>query len=604
MKTKFATFLLLGLPVVVFFVFVFYYAVNIGYADDFHGIEGFLASWMQQETWRDKAHLLFSQMCEHRILYGRSSTWLCYQIFGEINYKLLMFTGVAYLLLLPFIFYRVLRELNLGLAYLVPVMFIVFNIQPIENIFWAMTALQPNITIIFGLWALSLLLFTQKPFYFYFAAFLCFVAMFTNGNGMFSYLAAIPIVLYTRPKNQKVQWFLMIALNFILYFYNYKNPGIRPDVGQNFTKYPHLIVGDFFAFFGSPIDSTVQVYNVLVKNTTAIVVGMVLTGWLAVLLFTFIYFQINSKAAQTTKNWFSGLYEAIMARFKFNLYLLSSFIFLSLSGAAFAVSRASQGLEQAFMTRYKTVALMLFVVFYLSLFNVIKPQNWKKYRNLSVVFAVFFSLFSYYASFDDVANYRKFLATTMVNWQNNGRYFYYRNGAASRYPDDHAPITTYQKLPIPPFNYAGFVPGVMKYVNDILFIGRVYYKNYNPPAELEVLNRALFAAANLEPAREQVAVIDEANTIKIDIRNAMIPASQLYGGYYATFVSDKNRLVFVLNNQANKFTTFLATRQYYGTLIAASVSKPELPTGKFAMTIGRLDHNRFKVLRRDSVVVK
>jgi hypothetical protein len=606
MKNKLSALLLIVFPIVIFFVFVWHYAVNIGYADDFHGIEGFLASWMQQDTWQDKARLLFSQMCEHRILYGRSSTLLSKALFGEINYKFLMLSGVAYLLVLPFVFYQVLRQLNLGLAYLIPVVFIVFNIQPIENIFWAMTVLQPNITLIFGVWALYLVIFTTKPLYFYAAIFLCFVSMFTNGNGMFSYLAALPAVWYVRSKSEKIQWVSVMLLCFLGYFYEYQKPGIRPDVVENFVHYPHLIVGDFFAFFGSPIDSTVLFYNIFLKNTTAILAGLAMVSWLAVLLFTFAYFEINPKSTFVAqKNWFLRLYERMNSQRSFNLFLLTNFIFVSLSGAAFAVSRASQGLEQAFMTRYKSVALILFVLFYLSFFNLIKLKNWAKYLNVSIVLALLFNLFSYYASFDDVANYRKFLATTMINWQNNGRYFYYRNGTASRYPDDHAPITSYQKLPIPPLNYAGYVPGIMKYVNDILYIGRVHFKNYTPPAELTVLNNALFANKDTTVlSTNETEVIEEPNAIKVTIRNAKIPVNQMYGAYYAVFKNQNHKMVFVLNNQANKFATFLSQGVYYNSMIETRVSKPELPAGNFKMEIGRLENGSFEVLHRQTILIR
>jgi ABC-type enterochelin transport system permease subunit len=192
MNKKLITYLLILLPIVVFYVFVFQNAFNIGWNDDWHGIEGFLASWMQQVTVSDKITLLFSQMCEHRILYVRLSTLLSYHLFGEVNYKTMMLMGVAYLLILPFVFYRVLREINVKLAYLIPIIFIIFNTQPIENIFWAITSLQPNTVIIFGLWGFSLLLFYQKKWAFYLANFLFFLAMFTNGNGMFAFIAAIP----------------------------------------------------------------------------------------------------------------------------------------------------------------------------------------------------------------------------------------------------------------------------------------------------------------------------------------------------------------------------------------------------------------------------
>lgn len=603
MNKKLVTYLLILLPIIGFYLFVFHNAFNIGWNDDWHGIEGFLASWMQQETFSEKISLLFSQMCEHRILYVRLSTLLCYNLFGEVNYKILMLMGVSYLLILPFVFYRVLREINLKLAYLVPIIFIVFNTQPIENIFWAITSLQPNTVIIFGLWGFSLLLFYKQKWAFYLASILFFVAMFTNGNGMFSFVAAIPLVFYARTRSEKIQFLVFTVFSFLLYFFDFKKPGIRPDVTINFTQYPHIIVGDIFAFFGSPIDSTVQFYSTNLKFTIAIAAGVLMLGWVLYILFSFVYFWYLTNYKGLTKEKTSSLYQNILKHPKFNLYLLAAFIFVGLSGAAFAASRASQGLEQAFASRYKTVSLILFVVVYLSFYNVIQAKNWKKYLQISIIVTILFSAFSYYESWDDVENRRKFFGTTILNWKNNGRYYYYAFDN-SRNPDDHAPINTYQRLPIPPYNYAGFVPGVMKYVNDILWISRVHFKNYTPPAEIDDLNQALFKNQIAANAGEQVSVINGSNTFKIEINNALVPANKRYDGYYAIFINNTNRLAFHLETMANKFTTFLSTQRYYNNRIDMIVAKPDLPIGSFNMQIGKLENGQFKVIKEQVIEIK
>jgi hypothetical protein len=515
----------------------------------------------------------------------------------------LMLMGVSYLLILPFIFYRVLREVNVGIAYLIPVIFIVFNIQPIENIFWAITSLQPNTVVIFGLWGFTLLLFYKKKWAFYFANFLFFLTMFTNGNGMFSFIAAIPIVLYARSRNEKIQYFAILISCFILYFFDFKKPGIRPDVMINFTKYPHIIIGDIFAFFGSPIDSTVQFYSTNLKYTAAIAAGALMLAWVLYQLLNFVYFWFQTNYKNLPIENTSILYKTILKYPKFNLFLLAAFIFVGLSGAAFAASRASQGLEQAFASRYKTVSLILFVIVYFSFFNFFERKKWKNFLKISIITSVLFCAFSYYEAWDDVENRRKFFGTTILNWKNNGRYYYYAFDN-SRNPDDHAPITKYQKLPIPPYNYAGFVPGVMKYVNDILWISRTHFKNYTPPAEIEVLNEALYKNQVVENGGEEVKITDGSNTYRIEINNAFIPANKRYDGYYALFSNEKNRLTFPLETQANKLTTFLTTQRFYNSHIDTIVAKPDLPIGIFKMQIGKLENNQFKLIKQQVIEIK
>ena len=598
MNKKYQIYLLIALPIIAFYAFVFHNAFNIGWNDDWHGIEGFLASWQQQETFSEKISLLFSQMCEHRILYVRLSTLLCYNLFGEVNYKTLMLVGVSYLLILPFVFYRVLRSINLGLAYLIPIIFIIFNIQPVENIFWAITSLQPNTVIIFGLWGFALLLFYKQKWAFYLANLLFFLAMFTNGNGMFAFLAAIPLVLYARTRSEKIQYFIFLTSCFVLYFFDFKKPGIRPDVLINFIEYPHIILADFFAFFGSPIDTTVQFYSISLKYIVAISVGILMIGWVLYLIGIFIFNAISfSKKSHVFFSLPVG--EGRGGAF----FLLAAFIFVALSGAAFAASRASQGLEQAFASRYKTVSIILFIIVYLSAFNILDKKYWKKYLQVSIVLTFFFNAFSYYEAWDDVENRRKFFGTTILNWKNNGRYFYYAF-PNSRNPDDHVPINSCQKLPIPPYNYAGFVPGVMKYVNDILWVSRVHYKNYTPPAEIDVLNKALYENQISVNTYEMVSFIEESNTFRIKIENAFVPANRRYDGYYAIFTSGKTRLAFPLSTEANKFSTFLSTQRLYNNRIDVQIAKPDLPVGTFKMQIGKLQDNQFNVIKEQTIEIK
>jgi len=67
MNKKLVIYLLILLPIIGFYLFVFHNAFNIGWNDDWKEIEGFFASWMQQETLYEKIALIFSKMLKHRI---------------------------------------------------------------------------------------------------------------------------------------------------------------------------------------------------------------------------------------------------------------------------------------------------------------------------------------------------------------------------------------------------------------------------------------------------------------------------------------------------------------------------------------------------------
>jgi hypothetical protein len=83
-----------------------------------------------------------------------------------------------------------------------------------------------------------------------------------------------------------------------------------------------------------------------------------------------------------------------------------------------------------------------------------------------------------------------------------------------------------------------------------------------------------------------------------------VPANKRYDGYYAIFSNNTNRLAFHFETQANKFTTFLITQQYYNNHINMIIAKPDLPIGSFNMQIGKLENGKFKVLKEQVIEIK
>ena len=144
----------------------------------------------------------------------------------------------------------------------------------------------------------------------------------------------------------------------------------------------------------------------------------------------------------------------------------------------------------------------------------------------------------------------------------------------------------------------------MKYVNDILWISRVHFKNYTPPVEIDTMNKALYDHQTTIRGEEKVEIENESNTFHVKIENAFIPFGTRYDGYYAIFTNDKNKLAFPLETQANKFTTYLSTQRYYSQRIDVRVPKTEIPGGKFTIQVGKLENNQFRIIKEQVISIQ
>lgn len=592
---------LLLLPILLFYSFTAYYTVDVGWTDDWHCIEAFMVAWKTHVGLGERLNLLISQMNEHRVLYVRFFTLLSYALFGEINHSFLTFSGALHLLIIPAVFYRILLKEKLRLVYLVPVVLIIFSIQPYENNFWAITALQHSIAIIFSAWAFYLLSFNTESKYLYFAAVLLVVAMFTNGNGMFAFIGALPVVLLKRTKREQIIWGIITVLCFVGYFSDFRMPSHKPSVSANLTDYFLLIIVDFFAFFGSVIDTSVLSFRVGLRYNVTTIFGAIAWLFIAVPFAIFLYdlaFNIRRKTRLTKflTHKFS-LYPEV------TLFVFSCFVFVSLSGLAFAVSRASLGVQEVYNSRYKAIPIFYYAVIYLSLLFGVDTINRSRLLRITVAFGFLFHVYSYYLTWDDVYNFRKTKVLTQLNWENNGRNYFYAF-PDSRTPDDHVPITEFEKLPIPPVEFTAFVPGLMKYYNDALFLSRRHYEFYTTPESIKKFSTLLYYEPTSETSMaETVEIIESENGYSVNIANAFTPILARNGGYYILFVNDGVRMSFPLNNEPNKLPQLLKTRQYYSSNLSGGVGKNSLPSGTYELRIVRIQNGSVVVLKRQQVII-
>src|SRR5258708_39967878 len=90
------------LPVIPYFVILLRNAPNIPIMDDYEVILSFLSNW-KQAGFGERMALLFSQSNEHRMLTSRLIYVLYYSLFGNINFRTLIFMADLQLVVIALI---------------------------------------------------------------------------------------------------------------------------------------------------------------------------------------------------------------------------------------------------------------------------------------------------------------------------------------------------------------------------------------------------------------------------------------------------------------------------------------------------------------------
>ncbi len=256
-------YVLLFLPALIYFHYVNKDAVNIPGQDDYDAILQFLVNF-KVSSLGDKAALLFQQHNEHRILSSRIVYVIYYCVFGDINFRSLIFIADTQLVLTFFIamsFIKTLLPDNWFLPALV-LSVCLFDINNWENANFAMAGMQ-NYGIIF-LCSLSIWLYSRDKKTFVALAMLCqAICMFSSGNGIMAsaFVAAYSILRKDRLKS--VCSTVTFLISAPLYFLHYSSPA---------SGHPATDMGKIITYFLDLFGSHVVVNN----DKLQMVVGLIL----------------------------------------------------------------------------------------------------------------------------------------------------------------------------------------------------------------------------------------------------------------------------------------------------------------------------------------
>ena len=359
--------LLVAVPVIMYYYWIIQYSVNCPQLDDF-AVLLISEKLLHCNSISEFSDYLFSFHNEHRIVVTRLFfVGLALLNKGVINLKWAIIVGNLTLMGLLSLYYKSFQKLNISTWYLLPIPFLLFQMQFFENSFFAMASIQ-NLGI--WLWAgLSFWLLSKEengeiPVK-YFVAGCCAacIAMLTSGNGLFVFPSSVVLLLLVRAKKQLIVWLVISALACWLYM-----KGLSNQQHLDLSKVIEGTLGYLGAFAGA---STFRLLPALLGGVISIVVLIINSN-----LIPFVNTPIkpHSKRVQ--------------------LFLGSFFLFMILTALAISIHR---DLASVISTpRYKIGSAITLITVYLMVLNTQIPSTLRMTSGLlGIVFSIAFCMFTY-----------------------------------------------------------------------------------------------------------------------------------------------------------------------------------------------------------------
>lgn len=244
-------YLLLFLPMIIYFILINYYAVNLPCHDDYLAILDFLNHFSTSSI-NGKLESLLSQHNEHRLLSARLIYAAYYLLFGHINFRVLILLGNLQLVGIYVILFSFIKRLIID-NWFWPAMILsicIFDISNFENSFWAMACMS-NFGVIF-VFLLSLYFYQRDGIVNIAFAFLFqIIVTFSNGNGIIASFCLALFTIFSGNKTKMSSGLVCLLLFVPLYFFHYNHSAGAKSVStipQIFSGIYHFI-GAHFTFY-------------------------------------------------------------------------------------------------------------------------------------------------------------------------------------------------------------------------------------------------------------------------------------------------------------------------------------------------------------------
>ncbi len=262
------------LPVIVFLLFFFRFALNVPFEDDLGIMYALIDLLPKATTIQGKIAPFVLAHNEHPIAIYRFFLWLYHVFFQVYDYKIIALIGNLILVSSLFFFYRLLKSIQLPLLWLIPIPFVFLSLYIHENALWALCAFQHNAIMGIYFWGLYWCIVQEKLSYrFFFGLFLLACTALSSGNGLIAFLIVVGILLVEkRWKNAGIATsFFVFTKLFFLKNNFYLEPNTIPEIIKGFL----LLAGSIVK---------VSTKDILVMLAGVGVIGFVLVWGIKILL--------------------------------------------------------------------------------------------------------------------------------------------------------------------------------------------------------------------------------------------------------------------------------------------------------------------------------
>lgn len=373
--------LLLVMPIVLFFGMFFKYTDDIPINDDYKAILEFMNRYLESGSRNERIKLFFIQHNEHRIVYDRVWTIICYKIYGKVDFNFLALVGNLALVGIFALLSKKMREINTNLLYLLPLSVLLFNIAFWENMTFAMATLSNTTVFLFTL--ASIYFVTKKEIkakHLVLAIVFFILAVCTQGLGLFSVPLIAGILIY-RKKYRFLGIYSAVALFVLaLYFYGYEKPLYSPSIIDSVKYFKLRSVLFALAFMGNAFN-----YNLLFTNEISD--SLVFSSILGTAFFLVYLYTIKT-----------GYYKK-------NLFVFSTMTLIVLTACITGVTRCQLGLETAGAPRYR-LSGVLFAIALFMWFIETRPVNLKRLHAGIVAGSLLYLFFISFSQYEFLS-YRK-----------------------------------------------------------------------------------------------------------------------------------------------------------------------------------------------------
>jgi hypothetical protein len=382
------------LPLSIYFYFVYFYSLNLPFADDFTNLSQAI-SIFQSTNFNEAFSIVFVLENGHRIAFTRLIYILSHALSGEIDFKILILIGNISLVVLLCLFFNVLKVPRSNLLYFIPISILLFQLQFWKNMTWAASSIQHQ----------YILLFTGLTFYFlskksnpssYTAFFFAIVSIFTHAGGWVTIFLGWLILLIHKKYRQSSIWAVSSLLLGFFYFKNFHSTTNIFYGIQSFEGFKNFLMF-YSAFLGSAL-SPLNIY-------IAVGFGIILSFYLCYL---------------TCDKYFER-----------NITVFMFMVYIFLNAIMVAMARSDLGVENVFAPRYKVVSVTLIILVYMSLAERFSSSI-NKFRGF-VAIGILISAFIYFITFKpgkiNLETKNKSLRWLTNQWVNTNHGFFYTPGS-------------------------------------------------------------------------------------------------------------------------------------------------------------------------------